>query len=146
MIRRAIRSPLRPGITSPTQFRPRVSGNSYAAFNAFVQSLYTGGETGIWYDGTDPTQRAVNSDGSGGQPALGAKFGWLNDKTGGGRPAIQATSVSQPIAGATGVVFAYEMSETVTDELSSKEYWYRVRVVSPGGDTTTLDRKRVIAQ
>ena len=31
-------------------------------------------------------------------------------------------------------------------ELSSKEYWYRVRVVSPGGDTTTLDRKRVIAQ
>ena len=55
-------------------------------------------------------------------------------------------SGSLTISDATGGVFAYEMSETVTDELSSKEYWYRVRVVSPGGDTTTLDRKRVIAQ
>jgi len=119
MIRRAIRSPLRPGITSPTQFRPRVSGNSYAAFNAFVQSLYTGGETGIWYDGTDPTQRAVNSDGSGGVPATGAKFGWLNDKTGGGRPAVQATSVSQPIAGATGVVFQDAAAITVGDAARS---------------------------
>lgn len=55
-------------------------------------------------------------------------------------------SGSLTISDATGGVFAYEMSEAVTDELSSKEYWYRVRVVSPGGDTTTLDRKRVIAQ
>ena len=85
--------------------RQGASVSPYAAFSAFVQSLYDGGQTGIWYDGTDATQRAVNSDGSGGVPADGAQFGWLNDKTGGGRPAIQATALARPIAATNGIVF-----------------------------------------
>ena len=42
--------------------------------------------------------------------------------------------------------FTYAISETVSATLIAQEYWYRVRVVSPGGETTTLDRKRVYAQ
>jgi len=115
MIRSAIRSPMRPARTTPLQYRPRTASSPYAAFNSFVQSLYTGGETGIWYDGTDNSQRAVNSDGSGGAPAIGAKFGWLNDKSGGGRPAIQATAGSQPIAQSNYVLFQHQDAITVGD-------------------------------
>lgn len=50
------------------------------------------------------------------------------------------------ISDATGGEFTYAMTEDDTGELSAREYWYRVRVVSPGGETTTLDRKRVYAQ
>lgn len=115
-----LRSPLQSALRKSVYLvlEPRSSGgavNPYAAFNAFVQGLYTGGETGIWYDGTDPTQRAVNSDGSGGVPAAGAKFGWLNDKTGGGKPAIQATSGSQPIAQSNYVLFQHQDAITVGD-------------------------------
>ena len=42
--------------------------------------------------------------------------------------------------------FTYAISETVSATLFAQEYWYRVRVVSPGGETTTIDRKRVFAQ
>ena len=42
--------------------------------------------------------------------------------------------------------FTYAISETVSAALLAQEYWYRVRVVSPGGETTTIDRKRVFAQ
>ena len=42
--------------------------------------------------------------------------------------------------------FTYAISETVSATLLAQEYWYRVRVVSPGGETTTIDRKRVYAQ
>ena len=42
--------------------------------------------------------------------------------------------------------FTFSISETVSAALLAQEYWYRVRVVSPGGETTTIDRKRVFAQ
>ena len=42
--------------------------------------------------------------------------------------------------------FTFSISETVSAALLAQEYWYRVRVVSPGGETTTIDRKRVYAQ
>ena len=42
--------------------------------------------------------------------------------------------------------FTFAISETVSAALLAQEYWYRVRVVSPGGETTTIDRKRVYAQ
>ena len=42
--------------------------------------------------------------------------------------------------------FTFSISETVSVALLAQEYWYRVRVVSPGGETTTIDRKRVFAQ
>lgn len=111
-----LRSPLRSAVD---EYARSAVANPYAAFNTFVQSLYLGGETGIWYDGTDPTQRAVNSDGSGGQPALGAKFGWLNDKSGGGRPAIQATAGAQPIAQSSYVLFQEANAVTVGDPVRS---------------------------
>ena len=42
--------------------------------------------------------------------------------------------------------FTFSISETVSAALLAQEYWYRVRVISPGGETTTIDRKRVFAQ
>jgi hypothetical protein len=89
--------------------------NPFAALNTLVSSIFVGGETGAWYDGTDPTQRAVNSDGSGGIPATGAKFGWLNDKSGGARPIVQATAASQPIAGSGVVICQQKDTNNVSD-------------------------------
>lgn len=78
-----------------------------AAFNIVVQSLYTSSAaTGVWYDGVDPAYRTVNSDGTGGMPAVNSAFGRLTDRTGGGRHAVQATLVNQPIAKAGNVSFA----------------------------------------
>lgn len=42
--------------------------------------------------------------------------------------------------------FSYALTEDDTNALTAREYWYRVRVVSSGGQTSTLDRKRVFAQ
>ena len=53
-----------------------------------------------------------------------------------------ALTVSDAINGE----FTFAISETVSATLLAQEYWYRVRVVSPGGETTTIDRKRVFAQ
>jgi len=105
---------LRVGV--PGQKQAPTSVNPYAAFNAVVQGLYTStAATGLWYDGTDATQRTVNSDGTGGVPASGAKFGRLIDKTGGGRHAVQATSASQPIAQSGFVLFQHKEAVTPGD-------------------------------
>ena len=42
--------------------------------------------------------------------------------------------------------FSYSIQDTVTDDFCPGEYWYRARVTSPGGEVTTIDRKRVILQ
>lgn len=81
--------------------------------DALVAALFAGGQTGAWYDGIDPTQRARNADGSGGQPANGERFAWLNDKSGGGRPLTQSTATSRPLAAAGCVVFQQKDTETV---------------------------------
>ena len=42
--------------------------------------------------------------------------------------------------------FSFSIADTVTDDFSPGEYWYRARVTSPTGEVTTIDRKRVILQ
>jgi len=50
------------------------------------------------------------------------------------------------VSDAAGGEFTFGIDDAITAELSAIEYWYRVRVTSPGGEVTTLDRKRVPAK
>lgn len=106
------RPPARSALMSALRYplRPVYSGaavNPYAAFNAVVQALYTStAASGVWFDGVDPSYRTVNSDGTGGIPAIDAAFGRLTDRTGGGRHAVQAVVNNQPIAKSGFVSFA----------------------------------------
>lgn len=62
--------------------------DSFAAFDALVQSLYVNNATtGIWYSGENTDFRRVNSDGTGGHPADDVTYSHLVDRTGGGRHA-----------------------------------------------------------
>ena len=50
------------------------------------------------------------------------------------------------VSNAAGGEFTFAIQDSVTTTFEAGEYWYRARVTSPGGEVTTLDRKRVNAQ
>lgn len=55
-------------------------------------------------------------------------------------------SGSLTISDAVNGEFTFAIEDAVTATFDESEYWYRVRVTSPAGVVTTLDRKRVLAQ
>lgn len=50
------------------------------------------------------------------------------------------------VSNAAGGEFTFAIQDSVTTAFEAGEYWYRARVTSPGGEVTTLDRKRVNVQ
>lgn len=52
--------------------------------------------SGAWYSAYDGSFMTVNSDGTGGSPAVGGTVGRLTDRSGASRHIIQATSTKQP--------------------------------------------------
>lgn len=69
-----------------------------AAAPAFSPTdLFSGAKRGAWYDISDLTTLAVNSDGTGGQPAVGGSVGYVADKSGNGNHLRQATAGRRPI-------------------------------------------------
>ncbi|HMN83165.1 MAG TPA: hypothetical protein PKA20_25005 [Burkholderiaceae bacterium] len=61
------------------------------------QALFTLGIRGGWYDVSDLTTLSVNSDGTGGIPAVGTAVGRVADKSGNGNHLAQATAANRPI-------------------------------------------------
>jgi PKD repeat protein len=93
-----LRPAILPALRDPFDMRGR-DGNTdpFVAYDGLVQSFYTAGQTGVWYDARNPAYLTVNDDGTGGVPLNGQAFGRFIDRTGGGNHATQATAAIRPV-------------------------------------------------
>lgn len=67
---------------------------------------------GAWYDATSPANMTVNSDGTGGAPALNGTVGRLLDKSGNGLHLSNATAAERPYAKSGYLSFPYEIGSS----------------------------------
>lgn len=77
--------------------------------------LFAGGRTGLWYRGYSPSYLALNSDGTGGPPAINQKFGAILELSGTGNHAVQSTVASQGYFDGDCVVLQQKDAITVGD-------------------------------
>jgi hypothetical protein len=85
-------SPTRSPTRSPTAWK--FEGAAAAAFTPL--SLFAAGEKGVWYDPSDLTSMFQNSNGTT-AVAVGDPVGYIADKSGNGKHAIQATAGARPV-------------------------------------------------
>lgn len=115
MLLSALRDPFQPVLRSPTE----------AAVGFLVGSLFASGEQGAWYDPSDLS--TMYQDSAGTTPAaVGQPVGRINDKSGRGNHATQATAASRPTLNGDGGYYSNEF-DGVDDHLTC---------ASGGGGTT----------
>lgn len=91
----ALRSPIRSAIKIALRSPLDYSGAAAAGIVDIPAQLFAGGNTGLWYRGYSTSYLALNSDGTGGPPTIGQKFGAILELSGTGNHAKQATVASQ---------------------------------------------------
>ena len=80
---------------------------AYGASAFSPASLFSSGEEGVWYDPSDLSTMFQNSDGTT-AVAVGDPVGYIEDKSGNGNHAIQATSAKRPTLRETGGLYYLE--------------------------------------
>ncbi len=82
--------------TTRTFFAARNAEAAQAAMRAAVLPLFAGGELGFWYDPSDFSSLFQDSAGTIPVTAVGQPVGRMNDKSGRGNHATQATAAARP--------------------------------------------------